>query len=236
MQALAAQLQNHQAQLQQMRQRLAALQAQAAAAQNAPQLDQVSDQQQAFDPDALKEMQDLEQLLQDQQIDTAPPAPWTPPARDEEAMPVEHDTPEENPETNSDSDVQTARADDDKETEQQNWWDQPINTPQAPGAQAMSKRYADRNRATQAPPPSEQSAKGDASPREMLQEHQSQMDRALTENSNRLRTRASRPTPSRSRCSRHLRRHKHKPLQVRVRVPAVTAAVTHKVRCSSCSN
>ncbi|MFW6059179.1 MAG: hypothetical protein ACODAQ_03305 [Phycisphaeraceae bacterium] len=186
MQGLDAQLESEHAQLEALRQRLAQLQQQAAEAE-AAQLDEISTEQQALDAEAIERTEELQAMLEEE-ADEPPLAPWSPPGREEEAMPVEQDTPEEDPQPDAPARTASQEASpSEEESEEEDWWDQPVDAPDAPRNQGeMSERYAERNRETEQAPPREVPG-GPMSPREQLQEHQQRMDRALTENSNRVR-------------------------------------------------
>ena len=136
-------------------------------------------------------MAQLDRVLEPEDAQSQPPAaPWQPPSP-EEAMPVEQDTPEQRPDEPANegaADAQHAQPQPQEEKDEQNWWDKPVDAPDANAPGEMSERYAERDRPTEEPAPRDASAASDGkpTPRESLREHQERMRRALTENSNRV--------------------------------------------------
>jgi hypothetical protein len=180
---LEAQKQN----LENLAQQMGQLQQQAQAAADAQALDQVSQQQQALDPQALDAMQRAQDLLDAgrmAQQDAMPPAPWTPPGREMEGHPVEQDTPEENPRENLAQQGQPQGQD--AAQAEQNWWDQPVDTPPDAVTLQQSERFADRQRPVDQPPAAAEQGQQQAAGQQQQPEAQQQGDfqQPLTQNSN----------------------------------------------------
>ncbi|MCK4293056.1 MAG: hypothetical protein KAY65_07650 [Planctomycetes bacterium] len=188
LQGLNSYLQSQNELLDQLRQEVDALRRQAATAE-AKQLDEISGEQQELDPEALalsNRLQELlrqrrEKMLSDEQ--TMPPAPWVPPGRPVEVMPVEADTPEEDPKEEGGPDVDALK---DKigelmEIDELDWWDRPVDVPTARQRSQVDPRFADRDTR---PRPS--SAADSTTPRQMLMDHQDRLQQTLTANSNDL--------------------------------------------------
>lgn len=193
MQSLAMHLENQQEQFAAVQRQLEQLRQQASAAEPAA-LEQVSVQQQELDERAVELLKQAQELLDKRaaEQDRLPPAPWTPPGREVERMPVERDTPEEKPEAQTPEQRQAAQdatvdalKERIKAMEDENWWDQPVQTPPENRTLVESERFADRDTR-----PVERAAPTDAmlTPRQMLQQHQDQMHQQLTENASELAT------------------------------------------------
>ncbi len=188
LQGLNTYLESQQETLERLRLQVKSLQQTAA---NAPpqDLDEISDQQQELDPNAIELMKQVQELLQkqrekqDQNRETMPLAPWVPPGRLVDAMPVEADTPEEDPAQPSQPDV-AGMKDQLKELlekEELNWWDRPVNLPADAQRGSIDPRFADRDSRPHPASPGEAST-----PRAMLIQHQDQLQQRLTANSNDL--------------------------------------------------
>jgi hypothetical protein len=188
----ASQLQQYQRQLaaqrgtvEALRDRVEALRAQVAAAA-ATELDEASRQQREIDPEAIEAMRQAAELMAQRRADepAAPPEPWTPPARTAEAMPVDHDTPDDA--VAGDERVASANGQADDAEDAADWWDRPVAAPAAPGVQAeVAERYPDGE--TRPTPVSDRPATSDSgggepeppTPRQMLDDHQRRLAEAL---------------------------------------------------------
>jgi len=168
----------------QMQAQLDALQAQVHDAE-ASDLDELSQQQHELDIEAIRKMLEAQALMQNMPLDQLDAnqmqRPWTPPGERATAMPVEQDTPEEDP--------QPPRADAaDRNADEQegpaDWWDQPVQLEQPGWTTQDSDRFADRRRSVDTPSPQE--ATGQPTPRQMLEDHQDEFRQQLTQNSNQL--------------------------------------------------
>ncbi len=182
---LQSHLSDQQQQLQTMQQQMTQLQQQTPTA--APsELTRISPQQRELDEKALELMRRTQELMarRAEESRPLPPPPWVPPGEEFESLPVERDTPEEEapgePTGQPDWAAMEERL---KALEDENWWDQPVDTPQSTRRGQMSQRYAERDsRPTPQPPPRQ----GAATPRQMLEQHQDAMQQQLTESSNDL--------------------------------------------------
>ncbi|MBE3068967.1 MAG: hypothetical protein IMZ66_01890, partial [Planctomycetes bacterium] len=176
-----------------MREQMAALRGRTESA-DAQALAAISAKQQELDPAALELMRRAQQLLQDrlekmqQDRDLLPPAPWVPPGRREQAMPLEADTPEEDPrpETAGKPDLEAMRRRLDTRAAEQpdDWWDQPVDVPATPVTLEENDRFAGRRRPTD--PAAPWMTEGFETPRRMLMQHQDQLYQSLTANSSRM--------------------------------------------------
>lgn len=186
-------LQSESERLEQMRQLVAGLrqETEGAAAQ---QLEGLSGQQQELDPEAIELIRRAQELLaqrlerMQRDRDLMPPAPWVPPGRREQAMPVEADTPEEDPaEEGKGPDLAAARQrlEDLEAMADENWWDRAVDVPPTPFTLDPNDRFANRDtRPTEAP--TARMSNGLYTPRRMLMDHQDQLYQALTANSNQV--------------------------------------------------
>jgi len=184
MQRLDRDLQNREQQLAQMRAELEQLRA-AAEAQEKAALDEVSQQQEQFDPQAIDAMREARELLEqpgEQPADMV--APWQPPGEPVDRMPVEQDTPpEEDPEAGADADAASS-APAEQETDDADWWDRPVDMPEPARRAEMDERFEDRSREVE--PEFSNTPPQAATPREMLREHQDAMHQQLTQEGQRL--------------------------------------------------
>jgi len=193
MRTLDSYLQSQQELFQQLQQQVAELRRQTQTA--VPQdLDSISGQQEELDPEALDLIRRAQELLQQrltkmrERQEMLPPPPWQPPGRRQEAMPVEADTPEEEPQQNkAGPDLEAAKKQLDELEEQSNleWWDQPVLAPPTAFTLEANARFAGRD-SRPTPPPRAHAATGMPTPRQMLMEHQDRLQQALTANSNEL--------------------------------------------------
>ena len=187
--AIAAQ----RAKLDEMAGQMGQLQREAMTAPTAQAMQDVSQQQAELDPQAMEAMRQAQQVAEAGQLqqaqamqDAMPPAPWTPPGRQIEGMPVEQDTPEETPPAPAPapgSETGPAGKQDDALAEQ-NWWDQPVDAPPESVTLQESERFADRQRPVEAPPPAPAAPgqAGDAPPQPEQTAENFQQE--LTQNSN----------------------------------------------------
>ena len=192
MRGLDSYLQSQQQLFQQMQQRVADLREETE--QAGPQeLEEISQQQEELDPEALELARRVQELLQRrlskmrERQAMLPPAPWTPPGRRQEAMPVEADTPEEDPEERPGPDLEALRRrlKGLEEQEDLDWWDLPVDAPAGSFTVEADERFANRDTRPTARPPADTSPRM-PTPREMLMEHQDQLQQALTANSDEL--------------------------------------------------
>lgn len=169
-----------------LRERLATLRRQA---ESAPvdQLAAVSDAQRELDGKALELLQRARDLMDERRdrgedaVDL-PAAPWAPPGRVAEAMPVEQDTPPEAQPAGGGTDpareALTLTELEELLNETPEWWDRPVRMRSPSGGSPLAERFEGRGRAV---------ADGDAeggedglSPRDMLTDHQDGLDQRLT--------------------------------------------------------
>ena len=171
-------------------------------AEDAPgdELEEISKQQEELDPElieAIKQAQALAlQRLRDQanasdtvQTVPTPPAPWRPPGRTFDAMPVEQDTPETEPNDSKPADAKPSSSDepDGEKDGPADYWDRPIALPDAPLGSRIDPRFGNRNRGVDRPIGQHRRAARTSrrqSPREMLSAHMNQLHQDLTQNSN----------------------------------------------------
>ena len=187
-------LQSQQELLQDMRRRVAVARQETEDAAP-PQLDELSEkQQEELDPEALELIQRARELLAKrltkmrENQDVLPPAPWIPPGRREQAMPVEQDTPEEDPpdkQGRQNLEGIKRQLDDLAREEELDWWDMPVDVPPTPFTLDPSRRFQGRDMRPVAPPDPRR-VSGSATPRQLLMEHQDELHQSLTANSNEI--------------------------------------------------
>jgi hypothetical protein len=150
---------------------------------NAKKLAQISKEQRALDKKSQEEIDETRRLLglkPDREDD--PLAPWNPPGREAEAMPVEEDVADPN-KKKPEKTAADAAAEKEKEAEEENWWDKPVDLEHGGFKEKMSERFKDRQRPVD--PADQDPANGKKSPptpREALREHQDEFHQELTQN------------------------------------------------------
>ena len=179
-------LEDQQQAIGQMQTQLEAMQAQVQDA-DASELDELSQQQHELDIEAIRRMLEAQALMQNMPLDQLDAnemeRPWTPPGGRTTSMPVEQDTPEEDPQPPRANAAAADRAADEQD-EPVDWWDQPVELERPGWTTQDSDRFADRQRSVNTPAPRE--ATGQPTPRQMLQEHQDEFQQQLSQNSNEL--------------------------------------------------
>ena len=171
--------------LQELTERLADLRSKAGRTPG-QQMNDVSDTQEAFDKEALERFQQIRRLLRDRPLDddtSAMIAPWSPPGGRHEVMPVEQDTPEEDPQEPTE---ESANSESNEDEEPLDWWDTPVDMGPMNSRGFTNERYAGRNRPV-AEGERRDEPQGPQTRRDMLRRHQQMMNQQLTANSNDLR-------------------------------------------------
>ncbi|NQT93904.1 MAG: hypothetical protein HQ559_14180, partial [Lentisphaerae bacterium] len=155
------------------------------------QLGELAERQRELDQAALELFQQAGEMMREHadrfpDEGELPPAPWAPPGKDREILPVERDTPEEDPP--DDGQIEEAAgpatiADLQRLLDKQpEWWDRPVEFAALPDFARMSERYEERNRpVTAAENAEEPSFRDRMTPREMLESHQQGLDQQLTQ-------------------------------------------------------
>lgn len=183
--------------LEQLTRQVGQLQQQARQAHSAHELSQVSRQQQALDPEAIEAMRRANEMLSPWDMaslpgqtpaDPMPLAPWTPPGREIEGMPVEQDTPEENPPQGPQDQAADHGPAADAPPEAENWWDQPVEAPPEAVTLRENERFASRDRPVKAPPPTEPGEQGAQGQQPQQPPTAESFQQPLTQNSNEQRS------------------------------------------------
>lgn len=178
----------------QLAEQLAALQS---VVQSVPQgqLGALAARQQELDEAALDLFDEARNMMKEHadrfpDEDSLPPAPWAPPGREQEVLPVEQDTPEEEPPETGEPSGNTGAPATIEDLQklldtQPEWWDRPVEFAALPGFRRTSERYDDRNRRVVPVPAGEdtdrRSLRERMTPRELLEDHQQGVRQQLTQ-------------------------------------------------------
>lgn len=178
-------LQSQRRELEDLRRQIAELEEKA---EDAPgrELDKVSEDQKKLDAEALAALKESRDLLSEELAnmeegkDRDLPAPWIPPGQKSEAAPAEADTPDKAkaPDAKKEPAAAANAAEEQakKDEEKKNWWDKEVDPLKTGRTTEGDERFADRDKR-----PVEAAPSDAHTPREMLQEHQREMQRHLSD-------------------------------------------------------